>query len=68
MCIRLNHIQPTDDDPPMPTKNDAEKVNDVKNPANILTEKTSQNDNIPNENYQQNIVNNSNEMKAIFSQ
>ena len=50
MCIRLNHIDPTDEDPPMPTKNDAKKTNNVVNTEYILTEKTTTNANDSNDN------------------
>ena len=62
MCIHLNHIKPTDEDPPMPTKNDAKKVNDVVNPENILTEKTTANANNSNIDHQNNVEKNSNEI------
>ena len=39
ICIRLNHIDPTDEDPPMPTKTE-----------NILTEKATTNANDSNNN------------------
>ena len=64
MCIRLNHIDPTDEDPPMPTKNDANKSNNVVNTENILTEKTTTNANNYNNNNKKNgesNLNNSNE-------
>ena len=62
MCIRLNHIDPTDEDPPMPKKNDANKSSNIDNTENILTEKTTTNTNDSNNNNQNNVENNSNDI------
>ena len=61
MCIRINHIKSTDEDPPISTNNDANKSNNDVNTENILTEKTTTNANNSNNNNQNNLENNSND-------